>query len=95
MQVKHVMHRSSPHPPIRQFTTKDRIWLFGTSAWIVGIIDRTIAVFSRGDLTIVNGLQLLLVAICFGGWLYLKPRPSQTLLRSPIVKSSSQGEREH
>lgn len=56
-----------------RFTVKRRIWLFGTSAWIVGIIDRSIAIFSDQNFSLLNLLQLFLAAVFFMGWLYLKP----------------------
>jgi hypothetical protein len=83
------MHKSTPVQLVR-LTIKDRIWLFGTSAWIVGIIDRSIAIFSSGNLTAINIVQLFLATVFFGGWLYLKPRSSsRSLLNSPMVKPSS------
>ncbi|WP_416674535.1 hypothetical protein [Egbenema bharatensis] len=79
--------------PVQQLTLKDRIWLFGTSAWIVGIIDRSIAIFSSGSLTAINIIQLLLAIVFFGGWLYLKPRSSsRTRLNSPMVRKRSRPE---
>jgi hypothetical protein len=56
-----------------RFMVKRRIWLFGTSAWIVGIIDRSIAIFSEQNFSLLNLVQLLLAVGFFIGWLYLKP----------------------
>jgi hypothetical protein len=68
------MRRNQSLEPVQRLTVKHRIWLFGTSAWIVGMIDRTIAIFSNHDLTAINIIQLLLATVFFIGWLYLKPR---------------------
>lgn len=70
-------------PESDRFTVKRRIWLFGTSAWIVGIIDRSIAIFTNGNFSVVNIIQLLLAIVFFVGWLYLKPTAS-----SPIPSAS-------
>jgi hypothetical protein len=61
------------HLEVDRFTVKRRIWLFGTSAWIVGIIDRSIAIFSEQNFSFLNFVQLFLAVVFFIGWLYLKP----------------------
>ncbi len=57
----------------RRLSSRHRVWLFGTSAWIVGVIDRSIAIFSGGQFTIAHAIQLVLAIAFFIGWLYLKP----------------------
>lgn len=54
-------------------TLKNSVWLFGVSAWIFGIIDRSLAGFSDGYLTGVELIQLITASSFFGGWLFLKP----------------------
>ncbi|MGG6296482.1 hypothetical protein ACQ4M4_18980 [Leptolyngbya sp. AN02str] len=63
----------SPSKATHQLSSRHRVWLFGTSAWIVGIIDRTLATVLTGELTIAHGVQLGLAIAFFIGWLYLKP----------------------
>jgi hypothetical protein len=75
-----------------RFTVKRRIWLFGTSAWIVGIIDRSIAIFSSGSFSAIHIIQLLLAVMFFVGWLYLKPTISSQI---PSASRHSSSESDH
>jgi len=52
---------------------KQRIWLFGVSFWVLGIIDRSIAIFSDGNLSTLDLTQLLTASFFFVCWLFLKP----------------------
>jgi hypothetical protein len=70
------MHSRSLEAIERSFTPKHRVWIFGTSAWVFGITDRSIAIFLDGYLSASESLQLLTMLLFFVGWLYLKPKPS-------------------
>jgi hypothetical protein len=52
---------------------KNGIWLLGTSSWIFGIIDRSIASFADGYLSAVDIAQLFTASFFFVSWLFLKP----------------------
>ncbi|HEY9882365.1 MAG TPA: hypothetical protein V6C98_02030 [Thermosynechococcaceae cyanobacterium] len=52
---------------------KQRIWLLGISFWVFGMVDRSIAVFSDGNLSTLDLTQLLTAAFFFVSWLLLKP----------------------
>ncbi|MBE9192824.1 hypothetical protein IQ230_21200 [Gloeocapsopsis crepidinum LEGE 06123] len=52
---------------------KNGIWLLGTSSWLFGITDRTIASFSDGYLSAIDIIQLSTASFFFVSWLFLKP----------------------
>lgn len=49
------------------------IWLLGTSSWIFGILDRSIAAFADGYLSALDITQLFTAWFFFVSWLFLKP----------------------
>jgi len=52
---------------------RNGIWLFGTSSWLFGITDRSIASLSDGYLSAVDIMQLFTASFFFASWLLLKP----------------------
>lgn len=52
---------------------KNGIWLFGTSSWLFGLSDRSIASFADGHLSAIELMQLFTASFFFIGWLFLKP----------------------
>lgn len=52
---------------------KNGIWIIGTSSWLFGIVDRSIASLSDGSLSALDLVQLLTASLFFVGWLFLKP----------------------
>ncbi len=57
------------------------IWLFGVSAWLFGIIDRSIATLADGYLSALDITQLFTASFFFVSWLFLKPTAPKFLLR--------------
>jgi hypothetical protein len=55
---------------------KSSIWLFGIPSWLFGIIDRSIAAFADGYLSLIEIFQLFIASFFFVSWLYLKPEES-------------------
>jgi hypothetical protein len=49
------------------------IWLFGISAWIFGLTDRSIALFADGYLSAIDIVQLFTASFFFISWLFLNP----------------------
>ena len=54
-------------------TLKKAIWLLGTSSWLFGISDRTIASFADGYISAIDIIQLCTASFFFVSWLFLKP----------------------
>lgn len=52
---------------------KNGIWLLGTSFWIFGLLDRTVAAFSDGYISAIDMAQMFTAAFFFISWLFLKP----------------------
>lgn len=52
---------------------KKGIWLIGTSSWLFGITDRSIASLADGKLSALDLVQILTASLIFVGWLFLKP----------------------
>lgn len=52
---------------------KNGIWLIGTSSWLFGITDRSIASLADGYLSALDLVQLFTASFFFVGWLFLKP----------------------
>jgi hypothetical protein len=52
---------------------KNGIWLLGTSSWLFGITDRSIAVLADGYLSALDIVQLFTASFFFVSWLFLKP----------------------
>ena len=52
---------------------KNGIWLLGTSSWLFGITDRSIACLADGYLSAVDIVQLFTASFFFVSWLLLKP----------------------
>lgn len=55
-------------------TFKGAIWFLGAIAWFFGIVDRAIAAFADGHLSLEDGIQLGTVIVFFLSWFYLKPK---------------------
>lgn len=71
-------------------TFKGGIWLLGAIAWFFGIVDRAVAVFSDGQLSWQDGIQLGAVILFFLSWFYLKPAAnvgSRFLARTNYVQT--------
>jgi hypothetical protein len=58
------------------------IWFLGNAAWIFGIIDRSIAIFVEGCLSLASITELLIALFLFVCWLFLKPN-GKTTSRTP------------
>lgn len=54
-------------------TFKGGIWLLGAIVCFLGIVDRAVAAFSDGQLSLQDGIQLGAVILFFFSWFYLKP----------------------
>jgi hypothetical protein len=52
---------------------KNGIWVLGTSSWLFGITDRSIASLSDGYLSALDMVQLFTASFFFVSWLFLKP----------------------
>lgn len=48
-------------------------WLLGTSSWVFGITDRSIASLADGYISAIDLIQLFTAAFFFVSWLFLKP----------------------
>jgi hypothetical protein len=57
-------------------TVKSVIWFVGIPSWLFAISDRTLAIFAKGHLSILEFVQLLTIVFFFVSWLYLKPELS-------------------
>lgn len=68
MNDKQAVQFSPPSENLRHV-----IWLLGVAFWVFGMIDRSIASFSDGYLSITDIAQLLTVLFFFVNWLFLKP----------------------
>ena len=54
-------------------TLKKGIWIIGTSSWVFGISDRSIASLADGYISAVDLIQLCTASFFFVSWLFLKP----------------------
>ena len=54
-------------------TLKKWIWIIGTSSWIFGISDRSIASLADGYISAIDLIQLCTASFFFVSWLFLKP----------------------
>lgn len=54
-------------------TLKQGIWILGTSSWLFGISDRSIASLADGYLSAIDLIQLSTASFFFVSWLFLKP----------------------
>lgn len=54
-------------------TLKRGIWILGTSSWVFGISDRSIASLADGYICAINLIQLCTASFFFVSWLFLKP----------------------
>lgn len=54
-------------------TLKKGIWFLGTSSWLFGISDRSIASLADGYLSAIDLIQLSTASFFFISWLFLKP----------------------
>ena len=54
-------------------TLRKAIWLIGTSSWIFGISDRTLASFADSYISATDLIQLCTASFFFVSWLFLKP----------------------
>ncbi len=54
------------------------LWKVGSFAWMVAVVDRSVAFFADGSLSAIAFAQVSLVAFLFIAWLYLKPEKLAT-----------------
>jgi hypothetical protein len=54
-------------------TLKRGIWVLGTSSWVFGISDRSIASLADGYISAIDLIQLFTASFFFISWLFLKP----------------------
>ena len=54
-------------------TLKKGIWIIGTSSWVFGISDRSIASLADGYISAIDLIQLCTASFFFVSWLFLKP----------------------
>jgi hypothetical protein len=54
-------------------TLKKGIWILGTSSWLFGISDRSIASLADGYISAIDLIQLFTASFFFISWLFLKP----------------------
>ena len=54
-------------------TLKKGIWVLGTSSWVFGISDRSIASLADGYISAIDLIQLFTASFFFISWLFLKP----------------------
>lgn len=54
-------------------TLKKGIWIVGTSSWLFGIIERSIASIADGYISALDLIQLFTASFFFVSWLFLKP----------------------
>ena len=54
-------------------TLKKAIWLIGTSSWIFGICDRTLASLADSYISAIDLIQLCTASFFFVSWLFLRP----------------------
>jgi hypothetical protein len=52
---------------------RNGLWLLGTSSWLFGITDRSIASLMDGYLSALDIVQLSTASFFFVSWLFLKP----------------------
>ncbi|MBW4470990.1 MAG: hypothetical protein KME45_11390 [Stenomitos rutilans HA7619-LM2] len=64
------------------------IWLLGTSFWVFGILDRSLASFSDGYLSAIDIVQLLTASFFFVSWLLLKPASQVPASQTKVSESS-------
>jgi hypothetical protein len=58
---------------------RNGLWLLGTSSWLFGITDRSIASFMDGYLSALDIVQLATASFFFVSWLFLKPASLRVL----------------
>ena len=66
------------------------IWLFGITAWIFGLTDRSIALFADGYLSAIDIVQLFTASFFFISWLFLNPFLIARTPKQSEAKNSSQ-----
>jgi hypothetical protein len=54
-------------------TLKKGIWILGTSSWVFGISDRSLASLADGYLSAIDIVQLCTASFFFVSWLFLRP----------------------
>jgi hypothetical protein len=54
-------------------TLKKGIWILGTSSWVFGISDRSIASLADGYISAIDLIQLFTASFFFVSWLFLRP----------------------
>lgn len=54
-------------------TLKKGIWILGTSSWLFGISDRTLASIADGYISAIDLIQLCTASFFFVSWLFLRP----------------------
>jgi hypothetical protein len=55
-------------------TLKRGIWILGTSSWLFGISDRSLASLADGYLSAIDIVQLCTASFFFVSWLFLRPK---------------------
>jgi hypothetical protein len=55
-------------------TLKKGIWILGTSSWVFGIGDRSLASIADGYLSSIDIVQLGTASFLFVSWLFLRPK---------------------
>jgi hypothetical protein len=59
-----------------QTNFKTCVWLLCISVWIVGVVERGVAVLSHKQLSTIDVTQILIAAFFLVSWLILKPANS-------------------
>ncbi|MEN9520392.1 MAG: hypothetical protein RLZZ381_2980 [Cyanobacteriota bacterium] len=54
-------------------TLKKGIWILGTTSWMFGISDRSIASLADSYVSAIDLIQLFTASFFFVSWLFLKP----------------------
>lgn len=54
-------------------TLKKGIWILGTTSWMFGISDRSIASLADSYISAIDLIQLFTASFFFVSWLFLKP----------------------
>jgi hypothetical protein len=55
-------------------TLKKGIWILGTTSWMFGISDRSIASLADSYISAIDLIQLFTASFFFVSWLFLKPK---------------------
>jgi len=58
------------------YLLKNGVWLSGIPAWIIGVVDRSVASISDGYVSPIDFFQVITAVVFFVSWLTLKPKPN-------------------